>query len=243
MLDPVPQGYISLDESVGPLTADISDQELAEEQQRLVPGLQAQQNPELPPYVVMLPGDQVEPDRRISRSRLSDKKPRIRVALLPTKRDLALTQLYIALRDGELVNLVRDPQTGQFFRLTGGDWFGAAFWRDMIVGGVVRASTGEEIYRHKGRRILLEAAAFDAWRRQRAQKRPQPAEVACAAWLEDLLRKNPERSPKTIPELRADAMDIYRVSARKFNEMLEKKSGELGIKWSRGRRPKAPSGN
>ena len=35
MLDLIPEGYISLDEAVGPLTVDISDQELAEEQQCL----------------------------------------------------------------------------------------------------------------------------------------------------------------------------------------------------------------
>jgi hypothetical protein len=215
MLDPIPEGYISLDEAVRPLTADISDQELAEK-------IKAHQ------------------DRVKDRSKL--KLPPL-VVTLPTKRELTLHQLHIALRDGELISLVRDPQTGQFFRLTGVDWFGAKFWREMIVGGVVLASPGEEIERHRGRRILLTAAAFDAWRQQQAQKRPQPTEVACAAWLEDLLRNNPKRSPKLIPELRADAKAKFGVSARKFNKMLKEKSDTLGIKWSIGRRPKAPSGN
>jgi hypothetical protein len=222
MLDPIPEGYISLDEAVGPLTADILDQELAEEQQDLESNLKAHQ------------------DHVKDRSKLE--LPPLVVTPL-TKRELALIHLHIALRDGELPSSVRDPQTGQFFRLTGLDWWGAAFWREMIVGGVVRGAPGEGIDRHKGSRILLKAAEFDAWRQQRAQKRPQPAEVACAAWLEDLLRNNPKRSPKPIPELRAEAMTKYRVSARKFDKMLKGKSDTLGIKWKRGRRPKAPNGN
>jgi len=114
MVDPVPQGYISLDESVGPLTADISDQEL----QRLVPGLQAQQDPELPPYVVLLPGPErvglvsgvdapvVDPFQhgRMNHDGADLSMEANRAILLPTKRDLALTQLYIAPRDGELVS-------------------------------------------------------------------------------------------------------------------------------------------
>jgi hypothetical protein len=222
MLDPIPEGYISLDETVGPLTADISDQELAEEQQDLKSNLKAHQD-----YV---------------KGRSKQELPPLLVPPL-TKRELALIQLHIALRDGELISLVRDPQTGDFFRLTGLDWWGAAFWREMIIGGVVRASPGEDIDRHNGRRILLKAAAFDAWRQQQAQKRPQPAEVAFGAWLEGLLRKNPKRSPKPIPELRAEAMMEYRVSARRFNKILKEKSDTLGIKWPRGRPPKAPSGN
>jgi hypothetical protein len=221
MLDPIPEGYISLDEAVGLLTADISDQELAEEQQDLESNLKAHQ-------------DHVKDRRELELPPLF---------LTPlTKRELAIIQLHIALRD-ELSSLVRDPQTGQFFRLTGLDWFGAKFWREMIIGGVVRALPGEGIDRHKGRRILLTAAAFNAWRQRRAQKRPQPAEVTCAAWLEDLLRNNPKRSPKPIPELRAEAMAKYRVSARKFNKALKAKSDTLGIKWPIGRRPKATSGN
>jgi hypothetical protein len=222
MLDPIPEGHISLDEAVGPLTADISDQELAEEQQHLESNLKVQQDRMKDRRELELPPLFVEP---------------------LTKRELALIQLHIALRDGELNSSVRDPQTGQFFRLTGLDWFGAKFWRETIVGGVVRASLGEGINRHEGSRILLKAAAFDAWRQQRAQKRPQPAEVAFAAWLEDLLRNNPKRSPKPIPDLRTEAKAKFRVPARKFNNILKEKSDTLGIKWSRGARPKAPSGN
>ena len=174
MLDLIPEGYISLDEAVGPLTVDISDQELAEEQQCLESNLKTHQ-------------DHVKDRGKLERPPL--------VVTLLTKRELALIQFHIALRDGELISLVRDPQTGQFFRLTSLDWWGAAFWREMIVGGVVRTAPGESIDRHKGSRILLKAAASDAWRQQRAQKRPQPAEVACAVWSKTCCKTIPAEVP------------------------------------------------
>src|SRR5712692_9116867 len=57
-----------------------------------------------------------------------------------SKRELAINELRFALRTGAILALVRDPSSGQMFRLERADWDGAAFWRETILSGVVRAS-------------------------------------------------------------------------------------------------------
>lgn len=67
---------------------------------------------------------------------------------------------------------MRNPVSRELFRLTGTDWHSAAvFWREIIVGGIVRAAAGEEIDRHKGRRVLLEASTLDVWLKKRIQRK------------------------------------------------------------------------
>lgn len=121
------------------------------------------------------------------------------------KRELAIQKLYAALGSNDLIALVRDPQNGELFRLTGADWRGAAFWRDIIIGGIVRASVGEEIARHEGRRVLLQVTTFEVWRTKLARSRPRPAEANCAAWLKAAMQESPQRGPKPKPALRKEA--------------------------------------
>jgi hypothetical protein len=92
--------------------------------------------------------------------------PGIPVERAWSTRDMAISLLATALRSANLVALVRDPVSGELFRLTASDWCNLGLWRDTIIGGVVQASIGEAIERHNGRRVLLEASAFEAWRGQ-----------------------------------------------------------------------------
>lgn len=87
MLDPLPIGYYGLDEAMPLLAADISDQEVSEEQRLKKPVKEL--NPAVLHWV---------------------------------KRELAIQKLYAALGGNDLIALVRDPQNGELFRLTGADW-------------------------------------------------------------------------------------------------------------------------
>jgi hypothetical protein len=197
MIDPVPDGYVGLDEAVAVLAADTSDREVHE---HLEPTAE-----ELNP-----------------------------ASLTWIKREMAIPKLYAALRDGSLIGLVRNPVSGEWFRLTGIDWHGAALWREMILGSIVRAAPTEEIARHEGRRILLRATALDAWRKKLAQSRPQaqPAEAACAAWLEAAMRASPERRPKAKREFRDEAKSKFGISARAFDRLWSNKLEITGARWS-----------
>ena len=87
------------------------------------------------------------------------------------------------------IAVVRDRVSGALFRLISTDWKEAAFWRETIVGGIVRAQTGEGLALYDGRRVLLEAGAFDAWRNTQMRRRSQPAKAACQEWLEAAMRE------------------------------------------------------
>jgi hypothetical protein len=207
MLDPLPVGYYGLDEAMPLLAADISDQEVSEEQKRLN-----------------------KPVKELS------------PALLHwVKRELAIQKLYAALGDDDLIALVRDPQNGELFRLTGTDWRGSAFWREIMIDGIVRASVGEEIARHEGRRVLLQMTAFEVWRRKLARSGPQPAEANCAAWLKAAMQESPQQSPKPKPALRKEATVKFGVSGHTFDDIWKEMLKITGANWGeRGRPSKLP---
>ncbi len=187
MIDPLPVGYVGLDEAVARLAADISDQEEQDRQPTAV--------------------------EEFSRA---------------AKRELAIRKLHVALRDGGLNGLVRDPVSGELFRLTGVDWHAAAFSREIIVGGCIRAQPGEEIGRHDGWRVLLEVAAFEAWLKARMQRRPQAAYKDCGAWLEAAMRASPKRKPKSKSKWQQEAMEKFGVSGRAFHRIWDDKVKNTG---------------
>jgi hypothetical protein len=163
-------------------------------------------------------------------------------ALHWVKREMAIARLYAAFCNGTLIALVRDPVSGALFRLIGADWKEAAFWRETIVGGIVRAQRGEAIAPHEGRRALIEAGAFDAW--LKAQMRPpsQRAKTACQEWLEAAMREAPGRGPKPKREWRKDAKTKFNVSGRAFDQTWAAALQSTGANWGRpGAPPKLPS--
>jgi hypothetical protein len=199
MIDPVPVGYVGLDEALAQLAADNSDQEVYEERKRLKPAAAGE----------------------LSLAELAW-----------AKRELAITRLHIALRDGALIGFVRNPVSRELFRLTGTDWHSAAvFWREIIVGGIVRAAAGEEIERHEGRRVLLEASTLDVWLKKRMQRRPRAADNDCEAWLEAAMRASPERRPKPKDEWRKEAKEKFGLSGRAFDRLWAALLQSTGAKW------------
>jgi hypothetical protein len=105
-------------------------------------------------------------------------------ALHWVKREMAIARLYAAFCDGALIALIRYSVSGALSRLIGTDWKQAAFWRETIVGGIVRAQMGEEIAPYEGRRILLDTGAFNAWLKAQQRRRSHPAQAACWEWLD-----------------------------------------------------------
>ena len=61
------------------------------------------------------------------------------------KREMAICELDAALGNSTLPSLVRDPDSGELFRLTDTDWHGLGDWRTTIISGVIRASLGEHL--------------------------------------------------------------------------------------------------
>ena len=149
------------------------------------------------------------------------------------KREMVIARLYAAFCCGSLITVVRDPVSGALFRLICTDWKQAAFWRDTIVGGIVRAQTCEEIAPHEGRRVLMEAGAFDAWLNAQMRRRSQPAKAACREWLEAAMREAPTRGPKPKREWRKEAKAKFNVSGRAFDQFWATALQSTGADWDR----------
>lgn len=154
----VPIGYIGLDEAVPRLIAAISDHEHSvwlariSERERSFRNFLKEACEGAGPEVCKKAGIQ------------ADAPVRSPFAGIPLdKREMAICELGAALGNSTLPSLVRDPDSGELFRLTDTDWHGLGDWRTTIISGVIRASLGEHIWRYNGRRVLLEAAAFEDW--------------------------------------------------------------------------------
>jgi hypothetical protein len=100
--------------------------------------------------------------------------------------------LHETLRDGVLDGYVRDPDTGELFRLSGTDWHSLRLWRETIISGFVRAWPEDLLVRHEGRRVLLSAAEFAEW--LKAFKAVVPSSVASLP-----TPSAPEQSPAVAP--------------------------------------------
>src|SRR5215212_8931482 len=158
MIDPVPVGYVALDQAVTRLVPDICDQDVIEEYPRIEENsrrLQSEDgnlaNEDAPFTWSSLP--EAERDLIAAQQKAAD--------ISWAKREIAISRLYAALCDGDLTGLVCEDKV--FFQLTPADWCSVAFWHEIIISGVVRASAGDAIAHHSGRRVLFEDAAFDTW--------------------------------------------------------------------------------
>ena len=221
MIDPVPVGYIELNQAALRRAADISDREYQENRFR---------------SLVQKGNEQSQNEAEIEPENLNpDPAP-----LLWGKRELAINDLYAALCHGSLLAVVGDTVSGEMFKLTASDWRGAAFWRDIIVSGIVRSSACEEIERHDERRVLLKADEFDVWLKKLERCQPQPTEEACGRWLEGLMRASPERRPKPKTKLRDEAKRKFSVSGRKFDRIWDDKRKITGANWGEPGAPKLP---
>jgi hypothetical protein len=193
ILDPVPIGYVGLDEAVQAVTAGISNQQHStwlagiSERARSFRDLLKEAYEGVGPEACKKAG--IEPDAPIH-------FPFTEILL--NKREMAICTLSEALYDRTLEALVREPASSELFRLTGSDWHGHRGLRETIISGFLRASIGEQIARHNGRRVLLRAPTFEAWLKtiagvesQLESQQPTP-----------LTSPEPQSEPKLQPEPR-----------------------------------------
>jgi hypothetical protein len=206
MTDPM-SGLVDLEKAVALLAADISDQEVDDEQQR-----------------------QINDTAKLRSSEL-----------YWLKREMAITRLYVAFCNGNLIAVVRNPRSGALFPMISSDWKGTAFWRETIVGGIVRAQMDEEIAAHEGRRILLDAEAFDAWLQAQRRRRSHASNESCREWLEAAMRQAPNRGFKSKGEWRREAKERFGISGRAFDRIWAAALESTGANWGRhGAPPKLP---
>jgi hypothetical protein len=134
MIDPIPVGYVSLDEATMQLAAVICDEQL----------------------------------RNVGRRFSGDYDPAkgTPAELQWSKRELAICKLHEALRDGVLTGFVREPDKGDFFRLSGTDWHSLRRWRETIISGFIRAWPEDLLVRHE---------ESPRWQRRRQQASPSPS--------------------------------------------------------------------
>jgi len=170
MIDPVPVGYVALDQAVTRLARDIPDQDFGEEYRRIEEKSRhfESENENLAKEDAPFTWSnfpEAERDRIAEQQKAAD--------ISWAKREIAISRLYAALCDGGLTGLVCEDQN--FFQLTPVDWCSVAFWHEVIISGVVRASAGDAIARHSGRRVLIEDAAFDTWLQATLKRKAQAA--------------------------------------------------------------------
>lgn len=237
MIDALPVGYISLDQAVTRLAANISDRDYQEEMRRFREHMRHLDHirVEVQKAGETGPTGQSQNEAETENRQSEEPENPDPARLLWGKRELAIAKLHAALCDGRLLALVREP-SGQIFQLTTSDFRGAVFWRDIILSGCVRAAGCEEIERHDGRRVLIDESALSAWLKKMTEHKPAVFDDDCQAWLEREMRASPQRTrPKAY--WRARAMEKFGVSARAFDRMWPNAIKNTGAHWDRAGAP------
>jgi hypothetical protein len=154
------------------------------------------------------------------------------------KRELAILRLRAALNNGDLVGFVRDPVSGGLgFRLSCIDWLGASFWRDIIIGGVMRVAAGEPIaLHHDGQQVLLELTAFEKWCHtlvleqrpcpppEEPERLPEPEQRQRPKHKQELARRAIDRLwPKGVPD-EVRNPELVRLAVKAFEADPEMKA-------------------
>jgi hypothetical protein len=225
MIDPILEKFTTLPEAVARLAAKTADGDIEAARRKL---RQSREKFGFP-----LPDVQSNESADIG----SYSKPRKEDVSDWTKRELAILKLRLALQDGALIGFVRDPASGTMFRLEPGDWRGAAFWEDIIRGGVIRSSACESIEPHHGRRVLIEEAALNKWLMRKRDRETRAADKGCLGWLEGKMFASPDRNLRPKRDWFREAEEKFGVSRRAFNGAWKSAILRTGSQWgARGRK-------
>jgi hypothetical protein len=218
--DVVPDGYTTLPEAVRRLAADLSDRTIS-----------LKKNQELLAHELGFPDAKT----------LGTETEAMSTSYLTwAKRQLAVWKMREALGNNALVSFVRDPVSGEMFRITADDWWGATFWRDTIVGGEISAQPGELIARYAGRLVLVEITAAEAWLASAKAPTTMAAANDCLSWLIKEMRASPHIRPHPKAWYRDKANKQHGVSAREFDRRWTEAIREIGATvWGQGGRPKS----
>ena len=234
-LDPVPAGYVTLDEALRRLATELADQDvhLEKNQRRLCSAIG------LSPEVISddrsvhtTKNDNDRGDRDAARERMAREG-----TLAWAKRELAVWDLHAVLAKGALPSFVRDPTSGDIFQIPAADWR-MAFARETIIGGVVQALPGEAIERYAERVVLIQTAVLEQWLKERP-RRPIAAANDSLSWLKNEMLQNPDADASPHPKAwyRDQAkMRFGLTSEREFDRLWSRAKTETSVEWGAGRR-------
>lgn len=232
MLDPIPTGFTTLPQAVRLLTSVVTDREIeaAQRDLRKLRETLAESNQRADVVSRFMPPEDAG-SQSLPEEDTDVVSPEENVTGW-NKRELAIVKMRSALHDGALIAFVRDPGSGEMFCLEPEDWRGAAFWQDIIRGGVIRSSACESIERHDGRRVLVEEESFNRWLAEAKKRLPAAAVNECQVWLEGEMRKNLKQNSRPKADWRREAGQKFAVSDRAFDRVWAHAVAETGSKWA-----------
>ena len=159
------------------------------------------------------------------------------------KREFAVEVLHGALCAGTIDAKVEDGESHRYFRVTPDAWRGAAFWRETIFSGCIRASACEKWEAFDGKTVLIEREQFESWLKDRSAALAtapdggtETPESAARAWLQRAIGESPEQPPRPKDAMRREAMNELGISGRLFDRVW---ALEVPTAWRRPGRPKS----
>jgi hypothetical protein len=224
MDDKIPTGYIGLPEALDRLEGFVSDAHLQRARSDLDDGLS-------------------ELERLSDVVKASDVAAAQFTGMLRylSKFDFAVEKLRIALQTGALGAKVRDPNTGQWCRLTQADWLFEPFWEQILRGGVVPASASKGFQPHRGRTVLIEITDYEAWLATELKAWPQSSkEKLCRNWLLREMKASPADKRKPKAAWFAVAKAKFKVSWHQFERAWSTAVKESNSNWGQPGAPKKP---
>jgi hypothetical protein len=105
------------------------------------------------------------------------------------------------------------------------------YCEEIMRGGVVRATAGENIETYRGWDVLINPASLKRWRAAEKLRRPAADEGACRSWLLQAMRTSPNKKTKAKLEWRLEAQRRYGVTIRAFNRAWKFACKESGSTW------------
>jgi hypothetical protein len=230
MDDPIPAGFITLPEALQRIAVHVSEAhleiakaELQEKVQSIAPVRQSKEST----------------DR--ARSELPESEAAGAATCGPSeearrhwnKRNFAVTKLLVALQTDAISALVRDPDSGDLFRLPASNWRVEPFWEQILRGGVIPVHASRGLEPHCQRTVLIETVRFEAWLSSETKTWLEAdREDLCRKWLASKMRSSLTNKQKTKTQWFREAKTKLGVSQREFNRAWSAAIEETGANWA-----------
>ena len=149
------------------------------------------------------------------------------------KRNFAVSNLRVALQTDAIPAMVRNPDSGDLFRLTARDWRFEPCWEQIIRGGVIPVHASRGFAPHRQRTVLIETVDFEAWLSSETKTWLEAdREGLCRRWLASKMRSSPTDKQKTKAQWFSEANTKLGVSRREFNRAWSAAIEETGANWA-----------
>jgi hypothetical protein len=149
------------------------------------------------------------------------------------KRNFAVTKLLVALQTDAIPAMVRNPDSGDLFRLTASDWRFEPFWEQIIRGGVIPVHASRGLEPHRQRTVLIETGRFEAWLSSETKTWVEAdREDLCRKWLASKMRSSLTDKQKNKAQWFSEANTKLSVSQREFNRAWSAAIKETGANWA-----------